>query len=451
MRLTVPEPKIDIYNDGFAKHDKLDRVSQGRQLSELVERMSEPMVIAVDGAWGSGKSHFLKCWVGEHLKGEHNTEVVYFDAFEHDFLDDPLIALTGVIGERLAGDETASQSALQGLKRAAPALGRGLLRMGVSVATAGVVTRADDLVDAAAGSLEQGAQDAIDSFWKKEDGKRAAMKAFREALVKLIEPDDGAKPTRRLIVVVDELDRCRPDYALSLLEIVKHFFNVDGVHFVLGCNMEALAGSVRARYGAEYDARLYLQKFISITFSLPKRERYSEDGPYSLRYFDSLLEQTRVTHELVPYVQALLRKIPLPIQPTLRNIESLVRILAVCPAVDRDHSGQCRPSVHISLATIAILKCTRPELLGKVLSFASTADEFHTYFGASSRDAASGDVHGDWHFVYWLPLLMEKPDIELPEYIVSCYNSCGLGKGNEFLRRRWFVSLHERYFGVLSI
>ncbi|WP_333848286.1 P-loop NTPase fold protein, partial [Phaeobacter italicus] len=68
MRLTVPEPKIDLYNDGFADHDQLDRKATGDKLSDLVERIDDPMVIALDGAWGSGKSFFLKCWVGEHLK-----------------------------------------------------------------------------------------------------------------------------------------------------------------------------------------------------------------------------------------------------------------------------------------------------------------------------------------------------------------------------------------------
>jgi len=359
MRLTVPEPKIDIYDDGFAKHDKLDRVSQGNQLSELVERINEPMVIAVDGAWGSGKSFFLKCWVGEHLKGEYKTEVVYFDAFEHDFLDDPLIALTGVIGERLERDKGASQSALQGLKRAAPALGRGLLRIGASVATAGVVTRVDDLVDAAAGSLEQGAQDAIDSFWKKEDGKRAAMKAFREALVKLTERNDEGAPTRKLIVVVDELDRCRPDYALSLLEIIKHFFNVDGVHFVLGCNMEALAESVRARYGADYDGERYLQKFVTLKLGLVVSNQFTRQPPKWVDYLHECAEAMGFNRHANPLLQCTcvfldaLRVLPVV---SLRDVEKQLTQLACLPGVT-DGFSDARAT---GLALLCVLKEHHP-------------------------------------------------------------------------------------------
>jgi hypothetical protein len=396
MSLTVPEPKIDIYEDGFAKHDKLDRVSQGRQLSELVERISEPMVIAVDGAWGSGKSHFLKCWVGEHLKGEHNTEVVYFDAFEHDFLDDPLIALTGVIGERLAGDETASQSALQGLKRAAPALGRGLLRMGVSVATAGVVTRADDLVDAAAGSLEQGAQDAIDSFWKKEDGKRAAMKAFREALVELTEPDDGDKPTRRLIVVVDELDRCRPDYALSLLEIIKHFFNVDGVHFVLGCNMEALAGSVRARYGADYDGERYLSKFISVTLPIGAGDFYRSYQADLSRYFRKVsLETAMIETDKHNLLNGVLKSISSQAGFSLRDVERLCTLAQVTRWPRKENEW-----TSILYSGLLVMKVLAPEIFRKAkrghLELADVAT-----FLLIDKYAPDGSLQNRMFHVWW--------------------------------------------------
>ncbi len=76
MRLTMPAPKIKLYKDGFAGHDKLGREKTGHRLSELVERIDDPLVIALDGAWGSGKSLFLKCWVGEHLKRDGNCQTV---------------------------------------------------------------------------------------------------------------------------------------------------------------------------------------------------------------------------------------------------------------------------------------------------------------------------------------------------------------------------------------
>ena len=90
MRLTIKEPDIDIGTDGFDKHCQLGRAKTGKVLSELVEKIEDPIVIALDGSWGSGKSFFLKCWTGAHTnENDGKAKVIYFDAFEHDYLDDP--------------------------------------------------------------------------------------------------------------------------------------------------------------------------------------------------------------------------------------------------------------------------------------------------------------------------------------------------------------------------
>ena len=54
MKLTLPEPQIDLYNDGLDPHDKLDRKPIAKQLSHLVESIEDPLVIALDGGWGAG-------------------------------------------------------------------------------------------------------------------------------------------------------------------------------------------------------------------------------------------------------------------------------------------------------------------------------------------------------------------------------------------------------------
>ena len=102
MKYLPPEPKINLYNQGFEPDDFLGRAQTGRQLSELVEKIDDPFVLALDGVWGGGKSHFLKCWVGAHkLENDGIATTVYIDAFQHDFLEEPLIALTSAISSRL--------------------------------------------------------------------------------------------------------------------------------------------------------------------------------------------------------------------------------------------------------------------------------------------------------------------------------------------------------------
>ncbi|MEC8197634.1 MAG: P-loop NTPase fold protein, partial [Pseudomonadota bacterium] len=292
-------------------------------------RIDDPLVIALDGAWGSSKSVFLKCWVGEHLRnhGEH-TQTVYFDAFKHDYLDDPLIALTSAISERIERDpESKAAKAWRLAKNAAPLLGKAALRLG----TAALVGKAISLTSEEDGALndigdklaEEGGDIAksLNDFWKKEDGKRAAMEAFRSALTQLTAPDVDGSPTQKLVIVIDELDRCRPDYALSVLEIIKHFFDVDGVHFVLGVNLKEVANSVNARHGTGNNAARYLQKFYSIRLQLPKlaSDSYTNSAPL---YYEEVVSELGQDRDWIhDRIVLLLRSMPAESMPTPRDLE----------------------------------------------------------------------------------------------------------------------------------
>jgi len=336
MKLIVPEPEIDIYNDGF-KTDLLNRAPFGAKLSELVEKIDDPIVVAIDGAWGSGKTFFLKCWVGAHLNDEtHNAQIVYFDAFQHDFLDDPLIALVGAIAERVeAPEDTGVQKALKLAKEVAPKLARVGLRLGISAVTAGSVGDGDKF---------------IDWFWKQEDGKRHAMNTFREALKKLTAPAKEDDTPKKLVIVVDELDRCRPDYALSLLEIIKHFFSVENVHFILGFNMRELENSVRARYGDKVNAGQYLQKFITLPMRLPAET--GEQGPQScpLAYFDKMSDKMGLPKTLCQTVKDFLIRLNDPQHLTLRGVQKILTDIALVPT----NTENLYPGCHIPEGSMAV-------------------------------------------------------------------------------------------------
>lgn len=87
---------------------------------------------------GSGKSFFLKCWVGAHQKENEGTaKTVYFDAFAHDYLDDPLVAIIGTIADRFEPDDVSSK-ALAKAKAAAAKLWRPALRIVLAATTAGL-------------------------------------------------------------------------------------------------------------------------------------------------------------------------------------------------------------------------------------------------------------------------------------------------------------------------
>jgi hypothetical protein len=421
MRLTVPEPKITLYEDGFEGHDQLGRKKTGDKLSDLVERIDDPLVIALDGAWGSGKSFFLKCWVGEHLKRDgNNTQTVYFDAFQHDFLDDPLIALTDAIATRFEKDEKLSPAErttrVEKLKKFGWVLGKSSAKIGVSVAghyakklvgeecleefgkelekasEEGVATLEGEvktLIDSGIGKEE------AETFWREQRAKIVAMAAFREVLAELTEPNDKGEPTRKLVIVVDELDRCRPDYALSLLEIIKHFFNVDGVHFVLGVNLKELQNSVRARYGNGVDAAKYLQKFVSVICPLTGPKLPLGDISAYSRYFEHISDLTGFSSDpRFKWLRDYLLMIDHHADVSLRDIETLVAHVTVALPEPFDTEG----SRHL-YAGLSILRVIRPELIAKArfneLDF-DAADRIFKLLGRDAQPEFFKDAYTVW-------------------------------------------------------
>ncbi|MEP3525257.1 MAG: P-loop NTPase fold protein [Hyphomicrobiales bacterium] len=177
--LTVPEMEIELYGKGFEGVCQLGRAKDGEKLSELVEKLSTPTVIALDAPWGAGKTVFLKCWSGAH-KSENNgtAEIIYFDAFKDDFLDDPLIGLISAISERLK-DNKDKEKIWEKAKVAALKVMPSLTRIALAAATSGVSeVVGPTLADATKATAEE-IEKLSDQFWEKEDDRKAAMTSFQ--------------------------------------------------------------------------------------------------------------------------------------------------------------------------------------------------------------------------------------------------------------------------------
>jgi len=313
------------------KLDLLDRKDVGQRLPDLLERVSQPMVVALDGGWGSGKSHFLKLWTGAHTRTNKGTaRVIYFDAFEHDYLDDPLISLVGAIIAETP-KEPRARAALTKVKKAAWKLARPAVRVGLALATAGGTEVAGAILDKGIKAAGKSASESFDNFWKKEAGRTAAMKEFRAALEDMTKPAEQDGNPRKLIFIIDELDRCRPDYALTLLEIIKHFFAVPNVHFVLGTNLTALENSVKARYGEGIDATQYLQKFVHFRLSLPQASSDPQTTIAWEVYFDAQCKQKGVHITIAAEFRRSLTLISQKQPPSLRDIERVLMRMLILP------------------------------------------------------------------------------------------------------------------------
>jgi len=356
LRFNAAIDDVVLYETGL-QGDLLGRAELGSRLSEILENVEDSLVIALDGQWGTGKTHFLKRWVGAHqTENQGIAQTIYFDAFENDYIADPLVALVSSVATRLP---TASESKINHVKKIAMKLARPAARVGLALITGGATTLLNEVGDAGVEALGDETKNAFDAFWSKEAGRQAAMAEFRSAIQQLTLAEE-VEVARPLVIVIDELDRCRPDFALDVLEVIKHFFSVPHVHFILGVNLDALSSSVRVRYGSGIDAVAYLQKFISFSVSLPDYVGDLQEKKAIQTYSAHLGSKVKIPK---PFLDLLLNQIEFfsnSIHISMRDVGKIISMAALLP---EDATSPNTPvGLKIIAITLLITKIARPEL-----------------------------------------------------------------------------------------
>ena len=223
-------------------------------VQSLVEDQgTSQQIVCVNGEWGVGKSFFLT-----HLRKQlqdNGFKVAFVNAWENDLLRDPLPCLIEEISEVFP---KAPPVTLHGLKEAGLAVARTALPHALRALAPGV----GEALAATMGDTMQQKLEEQTSAKKCLDTFRTSLSAFAA--------DVKEKTKQRLVVIVDELDRCRPDFSLRLLETLKHMFAEPDIAFVVGVHREQLAESTRAVYGPKFDGERYLDRFFNLELKLPR-------------------------------------------------------------------------------------------------------------------------------------------------------------------------------------
>ncbi|MCU4360547.1 MULTISPECIES: P-loop NTPase fold protein [Acinetobacter] len=250
----------------------------GERLTNYVDRLQCGAVLTLDARWGEGKTWFVKHWQ-KHLEHTgHN--VIYLDAFANDYLDDPFLVITSEITNILSKDQKTKKNVENLIKLSAsigtallPSLPKVALTIGLHLIGAGFLggllqqgyENAKDEVE----SLTEEASDRIkESIQEKIAGHEAEKKTLNDFKKYLTET--VSKLDQPLVFIIDELDRCRPDFAIRLIERIKHFFDTPKIVFVLVMNKTQLLQSIKTFYG--YDSEIqgdYLEKFVDFTIQFP--------------------------------------------------------------------------------------------------------------------------------------------------------------------------------------
>ncbi|MBJ3783539.1 KAP family P-loop NTPase fold protein [Devosia sediminis] len=419
--MKVYPTNLDIGDgDGFdPSKDLFGSMKLGEGLTNLVSRVEAPMVVALDGVWGSGKSTFLRMWAGELRKAEF--PVIVFDAFENDYVDEAFGALARelvALSEKMTSLPT---KATESLKDRSIELGGLLLRgagriainVGVRAATAGLLASSD--LEIAQKDVEEElssvAEKYMESLLAKPNEQKNTVEAFRGELSELpvkFAKAKGFDKVNPLVFIIDELDRCRPIFALSVLERIKHFMSVPNVHFVLGVHMGQLEASVRAVYGSDIDAQAYLQKFVNLgvafvdTTSRPESRRLA-------RYAEYLKKSLAIPQDndspLGAASQAIVRVLERR-NGSLRALERAFTVLSVAIAFTPKNQLRLGPII----GGLIVLKILEPRLFLKAKFGTLELDEVLTALELAPL-GKNADRSAEWQVEWWTYCLSK----ELPE------------------------------------
>ncbi len=253
-------------------------------------------VLNLDADWGAGKTFFLER-LKKHLE-HHNHVAVYVNAWEDDYSDDPFLtvvdAIQGALTAKLKSQSYTNEQVKDKLrplaKSATKVAGNALLSGGKhflaryigneAIKEVGVLWKEEE--DWEDGSdLDEAIQKAITSAIDTTGAEllnnfklqRKAQLGFKQTLSDIANEVLGSENVDApIFVLIDELDRSRPTYAIELLERVKHIFSLNNFVFILGTDTKQLGHAVRGVYGQGFDGPRYLRRFIDRTYSFQQVE-----------------------------------------------------------------------------------------------------------------------------------------------------------------------------------
>ena len=259
------------------KNDTTGRNSNLYNLLRLLNFQQDSLSIAINGSWGTGKTFFIKqcqlmldnafsceddeilqaieklCPGEESLANIRKTHfrTAYYDAWEHDSEEDPIASLI-----RCLATTDWSTNVKESLIKAAD-IGSSILQATTNIDLKGLVK-----------TLKDNSSDLI-----TPDNLEQIKKRFNATLAELA-PDQG-----KLTIFVDELDMCKPTYAVKLLERIKHYFNNPNVTFIFAVDLSQLQYTINQYYGLQFNGYQYLDRFFDLVISL--------SAPDIDKYFDN--------------------------------------------------------------------------------------------------------------------------------------------------------------------
>lgn len=304
--------------------DKLNRLPYAEYLYFYLKEQGKEKntVINLNAEWGAGKTFFVKRLYSS-LKNKH--PCIYIDAWKQDYSDDAFLTLFS--------------SLITQIEKYAGRLDSRLINIGDALGrfTKGIVPEIlSGIAKEYVGIEDMGAisKKAAELLLSEHEKKSKAMQSLRKELSFWAELSFKKGFEAPVFIFIDELDRCRPDYAVSLLEIVKHFFDIEKFVFIIATDTNQLQHSIKNLYGNEFAANDYLGRFFHRRFSLRApnvellilarlRERKIDDN-FELDLFEVLYPRPASVAQFSNNLSSVFNAFNLNIRDVIRNIDRII-------------------------------------------------------------------------------------------------------------------------------
>lgn len=356
--------------------DEFQREPIAEKIIQLLTSNIDISPMIIDGDWGTGKSEFCHKLINKFKDEKDGYQIIYIDAFKADHADNPLMTIFAEIIKLVPEKDKVGF-----MKKALPVIRYGakaLLKAGVSHI---MKKNADDIADELEGTIQDAANSAIDATITVLLKDHEEAEKNLEALQALLEELAKDKP---IIIFIDELDRCRPDFSVSMLEVIKHTFNVKNVKFVLVTNTIQLKAAINHAYGSTVNAHRYLDKFVKFTIALPIKhgDEYNQKLS-SFEYFQQLVRDSETLNETIltnnkdndATVELIYRLIETN-HLSLREVETFIRYLQITKVLGKGLTNNSYWVKNVFVVLGIFIICFQPKLIVDIQNNNIDADIF---------------------------------------------------------------------------
>lgn len=305
--------------------DKLNRQQYAEYLYYYLEKKGklDNTVINLNSEWGAGKTFFIKRLYNS-IKDIH--PCVYIDAWKQDFSDDAFLTLFSSLSQQL---QKYSGSLDARLMECGQAIGR--FTKGVIPAILSGLMKKYTGID----SVGDIAKEASELMLKEHQEKLESIQSLKKELALWSRMAFERGFSSPIFIFIDELDRCRPNYAISLLEIVKHIFDIKNFVFIIATDTDQLQHSIKNVYGNDFSANDYLGRFFHRRFSLksPKLKILIHDvvnkriANNSITLNNNIFPLTKNLDDFIENIASVFDAFNLNLRDSIRNTERLLDLI----------------------------------------------------------------------------------------------------------------------------